>query len=67
MSRSGPAEEPQVIPVFTLVPLEALLIDIAGPLEVLRYTNLEQQRLRFDRHYIASTARQATSIGLRSK
>ncbi|HXV30068.1 MAG TPA: helix-turn-helix domain-containing protein [Sinorhizobium sp.] len=64
MSRCGPTDEPQVIPVFTLVPPAALLIDIAGPLEVLRYANLEQQKLRFDCHYIASTARQTTSIGL---
>lgn len=64
MSRSGSADERQVIPVFTLVPPDALLIDIAGPLEVLRYANLEQQTLRFDCHYIASTARQTTSIGL---
>ncbi|MCG5481400.1 MAG: helix-turn-helix domain-containing protein [Ensifer alkalisoli] len=65
MIRTGPANEAQIIPVFTLVPPEALLIDIAGPLEVLRYTNLEQQSLRFDCRYISAAPSQATSIGLR--
>lgn len=53
-----------VIPVFILVPPDALLIDIAGPLEVLRYANQEQDRVRFDYRYISAKTRQHTSIGL---
>ncbi|MFN3508867.1 MAG: GlxA family transcriptional regulator [Allorhizobium sp.] len=53
-----------VIPVFILVPPDTLLIDIAGPLEVLRYANGEQDRIRFDYRYISAKPRQQTSIGL---
>lgn len=53
-----------MIPVFILVPPDTLLIDIAGPLEVLRYANREQERVRFDYRYISAKPRQQTSIGL---
>ena len=53
-----------VIPVFILVPPDTLLIDIAGPLEVLRYANGEHDRIRFDYRYISAKPRQQTSIGL---
>ena len=53
-----------VIPVFILVPPDTLLIDIAGPLEVLRYANQEQDRVRFDYRYISAAPQQTTSIGL---
>jgi transcriptional regulator GlxA family with amidase domain len=53
-----------VIPVFILVPPDSLLIDIAGPLEVLRYANQEQDRVRFDYRYISAARQQTTSIGL---
>ncbi|MBB5276119.1 transcriptional regulator GlxA family with amidase domain [Rhizobium rosettiformans] len=53
-----------VIPVFILVPPDTLLIDIAGPLEVLRYANGEQDRVRFDYRYISAKPRQQTSIRL---
>ncbi|NGO64912.1 helix-turn-helix domain-containing protein [Rhizobium daejeonense] len=65
MTKNGPAGERQTVPVFTLVPPEALLIDIAGPLEVLRYANLEQNDLHFDCHYISDKPSQTTSIGLK--
>ncbi|KJX89827.1 AraC family transcriptional regulator [Agrobacterium tumefaciens] len=32
----------RVIPFYTLVPPHALLLDIAGPLQVIRYANNEQ-------------------------
>ncbi|MBC2771407.1 helix-turn-helix domain-containing protein [Rhizobium sp. AQ_MP] len=54
----------EMIPVFILVPPDTLLIDIAGPLEVLRYANGEQDRVRFDYRYISAKPRQSTSIGL---
>ena len=61
---SGTTETPRVIPVFTVVPPHALLLDIAGPLEVLRYANAEQRDIRFDYRYVAANATQTTSIGL---
>lgn len=57
-------QTPDVVPVFTLLPPQALLIDVAGPLEVLRYANAEQQAIRFDCRYISAQPRQTTSIGL---
>lgn len=61
---NGTGDTPEIIPVYTLVPPDALLIDIAGPLEVLRYANKQQTSVRFDCHYIAPQTSQATSIGL---
>jgi transcriptional regulator GlxA family with amidase domain len=61
---NGTGDTPQIIPVYTLVPPDALLIDIAGPLEVLRYANKQQTSVRFDCHYIALQTSQTTSIGL---
>jgi transcriptional regulator GlxA family with amidase domain len=52
------------IPVFTVVPPHALLLDIAGPMEVLRYANRSQTDVVFDLHYLAAKPRQITSIGL---
>jgi transcriptional regulator GlxA family with amidase domain len=64
MTTNGTGDTPEIIPVYTLVPPDALLIDIAGPLEVLRYANKQQTSVRFDCHYIAQQTSQATSIGL---
>lgn len=61
---SGTTETSKVIPVFTVVPPHALLLDIAGPLEVLRYANAEQRDIRFDYRYVAANGTQTTSIGL---
>ena len=61
---NGTAGIPRVIPVFTVVPPHALLLDIAGPLEVLRYANAEQSDIRFDYRYVAVNGTQTTSIGL---
>lgn len=52
------------IPVVVVVPPRALLLDIAGPLEVLRRAGLEQDAVRFDVSYVAATASLPTSIGL---
>lgn len=52
------------IPVWVIVPPRVLLLDIAGPLEVLRRAGLEQGEIAFDVR-CASTARTVTSsIGL---
>jgi len=54
----------RVVPFLTLVPPHALLLDIAGPLEVVRYANAEQQDIHFECRYIAARNEQQSSIGL---
>lgn len=58
------ADTTRIIPIFTVVPPHALLLDIAGPMEVLRYANRSQTDVVFDLHYLAAQSRQTTSIGL---
>jgi transcriptional regulator GlxA family with amidase domain len=52
------------IPVFVVVPPRLLLLDIAGPLEVLRQANRVQSSVRFDVRYIGPTSSLQTSIGI---
>ncbi|GLS23080.1 transcriptional regulator [Labrys miyagiensis] len=54
----------QVIPVFMVLPPRTLVLDVAGPMEVLRLANREQDHLRFDIRYVSPTPRVASSIGL---
>ena len=55
---------PARIPVWVIVPPRALLLDIAGPIEVLRRAGIEQHNVRFEVRY-ASPARAVTSsIGI---
>src|SRR5215510_5206969 len=60
---SGP-DEVRRIPVFVVVPPRLLLLDIAGPLEVLRQANRVQSSVRFDVRYIGPTSSLPTSIGI---
>jgi transcriptional regulator GlxA family with amidase domain len=53
------------IPVFVVVPPRTLLLDIAGPLEVLRRANVVQAAVRFDVRYLGPAASVTSSIGLR--
>ncbi len=46
----------QDVPVYVVLPPRTLLLDVAGPLEVLRKANFEQNRLRFAAHYIGASA-----------
>jgi transcriptional regulator GlxA family with amidase domain len=57
-------DERRIIPVFVVVPPRTLLLDIAGPMEVLRKTNLEQQAVGFDVTYIGPSPQIGSSIGL---
>ena len=57
-------ERPRKIPVFVVVPPRVLLLDIAGPVEVLRRANLEQSAVRFDITYIGSSPDVRSSVGL---
>ncbi|MBE7248588.1 MAG: GlxA family transcriptional regulator, partial [Actinomycetospora chiangmaiensis] len=47
---SGPTRR---IPVLVVLPLRALLLDLAGPLEVLRIAGAVQDRVAFDLSYAA--------------
>ena len=61
---SLPGTDAHVIPVFVVMPPQTLLLDVAGPLEVLRYANEQQGHIRFDCHYVAAQPNQTTTIGL---
>src|SRR5215467_1590990 len=60
---SGP-DEVRRIPVFVVVPPRLLLLDIAGPVEVLRQANRVQGSVRFEVRYIGPTSSLQTSIGI---
>jgi len=52
------------IDVTVIVPPRALLLDIAGPIEVLRRANLEQNEVVFGVRYASASTTVASSIGL---
>lgn len=52
------------ITVYVVLPPRTLLLDVAGPVEVLRRANVVQDRVRFDVRYVAASATVASSIGL---
>jgi transcriptional regulator GlxA family with amidase domain len=54
----------RTVDVWVVLPERTLLLDIAGPLEVLRRANVEQQTLRFAAHYIGSNPRATSSVGI---
>ncbi|MEO5757111.1 MAG: helix-turn-helix domain-containing protein [Mesorhizobium sp.] len=58
------ALEPVEIPVYVVIPPRLLLLDVAGPVEVLRKANLEQSVVHFDVSYVGPAHSIGTSIGL---
>ncbi|RCW23228.1 AraC family transcriptional regulator with amidase-like domain [Ciceribacter lividus] len=52
------------VPVYMVVPPRALLLDVAGPMEVLRKANLVQDKVHFSVHYIGPAPAVGSSIGL---
>jgi transcriptional regulator GlxA family with amidase domain len=52
------------ISVYVVLLQRTLLLDAAGPLEVLRVANREQQNIRFEVHYIGPEASIVSSIGI---
>jgi transcriptional regulator GlxA family with amidase domain len=54
----------QRILVYVVVPPRLLLLDVAGPLEVLRRANQVQAAVRFEVHYIGPSTSLQTSIGM---
>lgn len=61
MTADVPATE---IPVYVVVPPRVLLLDVAGPVEVLRKANLEQNAVRFVVTFVGPTPSAGSSIGL---
>src|SRR5215471_3358773 len=57
-------DEVRHIPVFVVIPPRLLLLDVAGPLEVLRQANRVQSSVRFEVRYIGPTSSLQTSIGI---
>jgi transcriptional regulator GlxA family with amidase domain len=55
---------PRTIEVWTILPQRVLLLDIAGPIEVLRRANVEQRAVKFDVRYAASKPRVTSSVGI---
>lgn len=55
---------PRLIPMIVVVPPGALLLDLAGPMEVLRKANLVQQDVVFSVHYVGASTQVVSSIGL---
>jgi transcriptional regulator GlxA family with amidase domain len=65
MTRAEPkAAKPKIIDVWVVLPQRVLLLDIAGPLEVLRRANAEQRTHRFVVHYVGANSRVSSSVGL---
>jgi transcriptional regulator GlxA family with amidase domain len=52
------------IPVYVVLPPQTLLLDLAGPMEVLRGANRVQSEVRFDVRYIGPSRMVRTSIGI---
>ncbi|MCH4539645.1 AraC family transcriptional regulator [Ochrobactrum sp. POC9] len=61
---SDHADITRIVPVYVVIPPRVLLLDVAGPLEVLRKANLEQHKVRFEVHYIGPAPTALSSIGL---
>lgn len=55
---------PREISIFAVVPPRVLLLDLAGPMEVLRKANLEQHGVAFPVTYVGPTESVGSSIGL---
>ncbi|QRM56175.1 helix-turn-helix domain-containing protein [Sinorhizobium sp. BG8] len=55
---------PRQVPVFLVVPPRALLLDIAGPMEVLRRANMEQAAVHFQVTYVGPSSDVLSSVGL---
>lgn len=65
MTDTGDQTNRKTIPVYVVVPPYTLLMDVAGPVEVLRRANIEQADILFDFRFISSQPQQISSIGLK--
>jgi transcriptional regulator GlxA family with amidase domain len=57
--------QPRRIPVFVVLPAHTLLLDVAGPIEVLRKANQLQDEVAFDVRFVGALPEVTSSIGLR--
>jgi transcriptional regulator GlxA family with amidase domain len=55
---------PVAVQVFVVTPPQTLLLDLAGPIEVLRKANLVQSELHFAVRYIGPARDVSTSVGI---
>lgn len=56
---------PRIIPTYVVLPARTVLLDVAGPLEAIRYANKFQQTVRFEVRFVGPLPELTTSIGLR--
>ncbi len=54
----------RTVPVVVVLPPRTLLLDVSGPVEVLRRANLVQDAVRFEVRFVAARRALRTSIGL---
>jgi transcriptional regulator GlxA family with amidase domain len=54
----------QQIQVYVVIPPRLLLLDVAGPLEVVRWANHVQTAVQFEVHYVGPSSSLQSSIGL---
>jgi transcriptional regulator GlxA family with amidase domain len=54
----------KIIVVYVVLLPRVLLLDVAGPLEVLRVANREQEAIRFEVHYVGPVDSMVSSVGL---
>lgn len=57
-------ETTRIVPVLVVLPPRTLLLDVAGPIEVLRNANRVQDAVRFEVRYAGAVTSVMTSIGL---
>lgn len=55
----------RIIPTFVVLPAHTLLMDVAGPVEVLRKASQFQSKVAFDVNFISPLKEVTSSIGLR--
>ena len=58
------AAAPARVPVHVVLPPRTLLLDVAGPMEVLRKANLEQDAVTFEVTYVGPSPTVVSSVGL---
>lgn len=59
------ARGPRIVPVLAVLPANTALLDMAGPIDVLRAANELQSAVRFDVRCVGPTQDPMTSVGLR--
>jgi transcriptional regulator GlxA family with amidase domain len=58
------ANAPRHLPVYVVLAPQTMMLDVAGPLDVLRYANILQERVFFDVRYVGPAPSVLTSVGL---